>query len=150
MAVQFTSSGERYPSTKPAGGGDRTGSWKPFADRVHAKGLAYGLHLMHGIPKLAVANKLPILDVSTGMNSSYTADMVVSTPLCPTFIPDHWAINASHPGAQLFYDSIVHKWAEEGIDFIYLDGVNSDCGYCHLASAAMMADSLEHTPNYPC
>ena len=26
-----------------------------------------------------------------------------------------------------------------GIDFIYLDGVNSDCGYCHLASAAMMA-----------
>ena len=85
---------ERYPSTKPAGGGDATGSWKPFTDRVHAKGIAYGLHLMHGIPKLAVADKLPILDVSTGKNSSYTADMVVSKPLCQTFIPDHWAINA--------------------------------------------------------
>ena len=115
---------ERYPSTSV--GGDRTtGSWKAFVDRVHAKGIAYGLHLMHGIPKIAVANKLSILDVGTGMNSSYTADMVVSKPLCQTFIPDHWAINASHPGSQMFYDSIVSKWADEGIDFIYMDGVNS-------------------------
>lgn len=134
---------ERYPSTKPADGEDLTGTWKPFTDRVHAKGIAYGLHLMHGIPKLAVADKLPILDVNTGENSTYTADMIVSTPLCQTFIPDHWAINASHPGAQMYYDSVVKKWADEGIDFIYMDGVNGDCGYCHLASAAMMSDSLK-------
>ena len=162
---------ERYPSTKPADGEDMTGTWKSFTDRVHAKGIAYGLHLMHvraslcgttwavrtppgmlfttvllvpqGIPKIAVNDKLPILDVSTGKNSTYTADMIVSKPLCQTFIPDHWAINASHPGAQMYYDSVVKKWADEGIDFIYLDGVNGDCGYCHLASAAMMSDSLK-------
>ena len=38
---------ERYPSTKPADGEDMTGTWKSFTDRVHAKGIAYGLHLMH-------------------------------------------------------------------------------------------------------
>ena len=74
---------ERYPSTTV--GGDKTrGSWKAFVDRAHAKGIAYGVHLMHGIPKLAVKNKLPIL------NSTYTADEIVATPLCATFIPDHW------------------------------------------------------------
>ena len=139
---------ERYPSTTATPGrGDGTGSWKPFADRVHAKGLAFGLHLMHGIPKLAVEGRLPILDVSTGQNSSYTADMVVSQPRCQSFIPDNWAINATHPGAQLYYDSVVKKWAGEGIDFIYMDGINGDCGYCHLASAAMMSNSLTRLGN---
>jgi hypothetical protein len=84
---------------------------------VHAKGIAFGLHLMHGIPKIAVDQKLPIL------NSTYTADQIVSSTHCPTFIPDHWTINASHPGAQLYYDSVVLKWAADEIDFIYLDGI---------------------------
>jgi alpha-galactosidase len=134
---------ERYPSTT-IGGNLTTGSWKPFTDRVHAKGLAYGLHLMHGIPKLAVNKKLPII------NSSYTADEIVSTPLCATFIPDHWAINSSHPGAQLYYDSVISKWAEEGIDFIYLDGIvganMAKCG-CHVAAAELVSDSLRRLGN---
>ena len=51
----------------------------------------------------------------TGKNSSFTADEIVSKPLCQTFIPDHWSINASHPGAQVYYDSVVAKWADEGM-----------------------------------
>ena len=53
---------ERYPSTSVDG--HHTGTWAPFVERVHAKGIAFGLHLMHGIPKLAHDLKLPILDVS--------------------------------------------------------------------------------------
>jgi hypothetical protein len=102
---------ERYPSTSINNDHTR-GTWKPFVDRVHARGIAFGLHLMHGIPKLAVNLSLPIL------NSTYTADEIVATPLCPTFIPDHWTINASHPGAQLYYDSVVSMWAADGIDFV--------------------------------
>lgn len=67
---------------------------------------------MHGVPKLAVEKKLNIL------NSSYTADEIVAMPLCPTFIPDHWTINASHPGGQLYYDSLISMWAADGIDFV--------------------------------
>jgi len=53
---------ERYPSTSVDG--HHAGTWAPFVERVHAKGIAFGLHLMHGIPKLAHDLKLPILDVS--------------------------------------------------------------------------------------
>eukprot|EP01052_Picozoa_sp_SAG31_P035927 SAG31_NODE_4404_length_3264_cov_2.812322_3_plen_343_part_00 len=42
----------------------QTGSWKKFTDRAHTKGIAYGLHLMHGIPKLAVNDKLPVRECS--------------------------------------------------------------------------------------
>jgi len=40
------------------GGDHTTGTWKPFVDRVHAKGLAFGLHLMHG--KLALPPRLAV------------------------------------------------------------------------------------------
>jgi len=66
---------------------------------------------------------------------------------CPTFIPDQWAINASHPGAQPYYDSLVGLWAEWGIDFVYFDGINSDCGYCHIGVVSLMASSLARLGN---
>jgi hypothetical protein len=90
---------------------------------VHAKGIAFGLHLMHGIPKLAAAKQLPIL------GTNYTADEITRNPLCETFIPDQWAIDPDHPGAQPYYDSLVSMWAEQGIDFLYFDGVVGDCGH---------------------
>lgn len=70
----------RFPSTVPKSSGvgsiDRDGisqkaaqasqpeplgNWKPFVDQVHARGIAFGLHLMHGIPIEAVKRKLPII-----------------------------------------------------------------------------------------
>jgi alpha-galactosidase len=122
---------ERYPSSALPGG--RDGDLKPFVDRVHALGVGFGLHLMHGIPKLAVADNLPIA------NSSFTAADIADTS-CATFIPDHWSVNASHPGAAAYYDSVVAKMAAWGVDFIYFDGV-PDCGVCHLGSLRLLADS---------
>ena len=29
------------------------GSWKPFVDRAHARGIGFGIHLMQGIPRVA-------------------------------------------------------------------------------------------------
>ncbi|NNJ70569.1 MAG: hypothetical protein HKP10_04690, partial [Kiritimatiellales bacterium] len=34
--------------------------FKPLADKLHAKGLKFGLHLMRGIPRVAVERDLPI------------------------------------------------------------------------------------------
>ena len=45
---------ERYPSTA------KGGSWKTITEYHHGKGLAFGLHLIVGIPKLAAARKTPI------------------------------------------------------------------------------------------
>ncbi len=124
---------ERYPSTALPGG--RDGDFGPFIRRVHALGVGFGLHLMHGIPKLAVADKLPIA------GSNYTAADIADTS-CATFIPDHWAVNASHPGAAAYYDSVVAKMAAWGVDFIYFDGV-PDCGVCHLGVLRLLANSAK-------
>ena len=129
----------RYPSTRVNAS---FGSWKPFIDRAHAKGIGFGVHLMQGIPKVAVQKKLPI------MGSNYTADMIVrgQPPNCASFVPDHWAIDASHPGAQLYYDSVVLNWAEQGLDFVYFDGI-LDCGFCHIGVVSLLSDSLRRLGN---
>ena len=46
----------RFPS---AGNGN---GFKPLADYVHSKGLKFGIHLMRGVPTLAVEKKLPVKD----------------------------------------------------------------------------------------
>ncbi|MES2486963.1 MAG: alpha-galactosidase, partial [Bacteroidota bacterium] len=45
----------RFPSAKDGQG------FKALADYVHSKGLKYGIHIMRGIPKKAVQEKMPIL-----------------------------------------------------------------------------------------
>ena len=42
----------RFPSTRVNAS---FGSWKPFVDKAHKQGIGFGLHLMQGIPKVAVA-----------------------------------------------------------------------------------------------
>ena len=44
----------RFPSAKDGKG------FKKLADYVHGKGLKFGIHIMRGIPKVAVENKMPI------------------------------------------------------------------------------------------
>lgn len=129
--------GERYPSSALPGG--RDGDFKPFTDRLHALGLGFGLHLIHGIPKLAVRDALPIA------GSAYTAADIADRG-CSTFIPDNFAVNASHPGAQAYYDSVVAKFAQWGIDFVYFDGV-PDCGECHLGELRLLADAASRLGN---
>jgi hypothetical protein len=36
--------------------------FKPIADKLHAKGLKFGIHLMRGIPRISVDQNLPISD----------------------------------------------------------------------------------------
>ena len=47
----------------PRGSRRPTGSngFKPLADYIHAAGLKFGVHLMRGIPRQAVADNVPIL-----------------------------------------------------------------------------------------
>jgi hypothetical protein len=128
----------RFPSTSV---NDSYGSWKPFIDKAHQRGIGFGLHLMQGIPKEAVAKKLPIL------GTNFTADqIIVRQRACQSFVPDHWAIDAAHPGAAKYYDSIVSNWAEQGLDFIYFDGI-LDCGYCHIGVVSLLSDSLRRLGN---
>jgi alpha-galactosidase len=50
---RFMPAPNRFPSA--AGGG-----FRPLADYMHARGLKFGIHLMRGVPMIAVPRKLPI------------------------------------------------------------------------------------------
>jgi len=64
--LQFTLSNDgrylpasnRFPSSVEGAG------FKPLADYAHSLGLKFGLHIVHGIPREAVAKNLPIADSS--------------------------------------------------------------------------------------
>lgn len=99
----------RFPS---AAGGAGFG---PLAARVHDLGLKFGLHIMRGIPKIAVEQRLPV------KGTEYTAaDVADTSSTCP-WNPDNYGLNHDHPGAQAYYDSQVATFAGWGVDFIKAD-----------------------------
>ena len=103
----------RFPSAKDGQG------FKPLADYIHSKGLKFGIHIMRGIPKKAVEEKLPI----KGANG-ITADQIYTTDLQCTWLKDNYTILADKPGAQEYYDSLFELYAQWGIDFIKIDDLS--------------------------
>lgn len=99
----------RFPSA--AGGA----GFRPLADRVHRLGLRFGLHVVRGVPRRAVAARLPV--EGTGWTADETAD---TSSVCP-WNPDNHGLDHDHPGAQAYYDSQVARFADWGVDFVKAD-----------------------------
>lgn len=102
----------RFPSATAGKG------FKELADYVHSKGLKFGIHIMRGIPKEAVAKKLPV----KGANG-VTADQIYTTEQQCTWLRDNYTILADKPGAQEYYNSIFDLYAEWGVDFVKIDDI---------------------------
>ncbi len=103
----------RFPSA------DKGTGFKDLANYVHSKGLKFGIHIMRGIPKVAVENKLPIKGAS-----GITADQIYSTELQCRWLRDNYTIVADKPGAQEYYNSIFDMYADWGVDFIKIDDIS--------------------------
>jgi alpha-galactosidase len=103
----------RFPSAK------ETRSFKPLADALHAKGLKFGVHLMRGIPRQAVAQNAPIL----GTNVS-AVDIADTNSVCG-WNTDMYGVNMSKPGSQEYYDSVFALMASWEIDFVKVDDLSS-------------------------
>jgi len=103
----------RFPSAKDGQG------FKPLADYIHKKGLKFGIHIMRGIPKKAVEEKMPI----KGANG-VTADQIYTRALQCEWLKDNYTIVADKPGAQEYYDSIFELYAQWGVDFIKIDDLS--------------------------
>lgn len=99
----------RFPSS--AGGA----GFKPLADFVHGLGLKFGVHIMRGIPRLAVERDLPIK--GTELSARAVADRN-STCVWST---DMYGVDVSKPGGQAYYDSLFELYAEWGVDFVKAD-----------------------------
>jgi len=99
----------RFPSAADGAG------FTALAARVHDLGLRFGLHIMRGIPKIAVEQELPVK--GTGFSARDIAD---TSSTCP-WNPDNYGLDHDHPGAQAYYDAQVATFAAWGVDFIKAD-----------------------------
>jgi alpha-galactosidase len=99
----------RFPSASDGRG------FKPLADYIHAKGLKFGIHILRGIPRRAVDANLPVYGCDRK-----AADVADRKSTCP-WNSDMYGVDASLPGGQDYYDSIVRLYASWGVDFIKAD-----------------------------
>jgi len=102
----------RFPSAANGQG------FKAIADYVHSKRLKFGIHILRGIPRQAVAANSPILG-----STAHAADVADKTSLC-RWNTDMYGVDMSKPGAQAYYDSIVAQYAAWGVDFIKADDMS--------------------------
>ncbi len=111
---RYTPDVNRFPSAAHDAG------FKPLADFVHSLGLKFGIHILRGIPKLAVDKNLPIAG-----SSFHAADAADSSDTCPWNF-DNYGIEGSKKGAQAYYDSIARLYAGWEVDLIKVDCISSD------------------------
>ena len=87
---------------------------KALADWTHAQGLKFGLHIVRGIPKTAVAQNLPI--AGSAFHAAEAADRAATCPWDDA--NDGIADNAA---GQAYYDSLLRQYAGWGVDFLKVD-----------------------------
>jgi alpha-galactosidase len=92
---------------------------KPLIDKLHAKGLKFGVHLMRGIPRIAVERNSPI------KGTNYKAKDIFTT-----FDDCNWCtfmhgVDMTKPGSQEYYNSVFNQFAAWGIDFVKIDDVTN-------------------------
>jgi alpha-galactosidase len=102
----------RFPSSRSGLG------FKPLADRIHALGLKFGVHLMRGIPRLAYERDLPVL------GTSYTARQIANPNSVCSWNSDMYGVDMTKPGAQEYYNSVFALFAEWGVDFVKMDDMS--------------------------
>lgn len=110
---RFLPAANRFPSAANGKG------FKPLADYLHSKGLKFGIHIMRGIPVLAVKRNLPIL------NSTVKAADIYSDKNQCKWLHDMYTIVPGKAGAQEYYNSIFDLYASWGLDFVKVDDLSA-------------------------
>ena len=109
---RYTPNTKRFPSAADGVG------FKAIADSIHAMGMKFGIHIMRGVPKVAVQKKLPIL------GTSYTCNQIYNTDSLCTWLGDNYTVDCTKPGAQAYYNSLLNLYASWGVDFIKVDDLS--------------------------
>jgi len=110
---RFMPAVNRFPSAKGGKG------FKPLADYIHGKGLKFGIHIMRGIPMVAVKDNLPI------KGTKYRAKDIYSDQDQCLWLRDMYTVIPEKKGAQEYYDSLFELYASWGLDFVKVDDLSS-------------------------
>ncbi len=103
----------RFPSAANGVG------FKALADQVHAMGLKFGIHVMRGIPRQAVAANSPI----EGSNF-HAVDAANQKSQCG-WCKDMYGVQGDTPAGQAYYDSLFRLYASWNLDFVKVDDLSS-------------------------
>lgn len=110
--------------------------FRELARYIHQKGLKFGIHIMRGVPKLAVEKKLPI-DGTNGI----TAGQIFSTENLCRWLGDNYTIAAGRAGSQEYYNSIFRLYAAWGVDFVKVDDLSAPV--YHQAEIEMIRKAID-------
>ncbi len=110
---RFLPAVNRFPSAANGKG------FKPLADYLHKKGLKFGIHIMRGIPVIAVKQNKPI------KGTNYTAKDIYSEKDQCLWLRDMYTVLPEKPGAQEYYNSLFELYASWGLDFVKVDDLSS-------------------------
>lgn len=124
---------KRFPSAADGKG------FKPLADYVHSKGLKFGIHIMRGIPKQAVDKNTPVYGTDVRAR-----DIALTNSTCP-WNPDMYGVDATKPGGQAYYNSIISMYADWGVDYIKVDDISRPYGKVQQAEIEAIRKAIDLT-----
>ncbi len=104
----------RFPSAADGKG------FTPLADRIHAMGLRFGIHVMRGIPRQAVAQRLPIL----GADGATADQCALPDRLC-SWCTDMVGVDVAKPAGRAWYASLARLFADWGVDYVKADDMGT-------------------------
>lgn len=110
---RFQPAVNRFPSS--AGGK----GFKPLADYIHGKGLKFGIHIMRGIPVVAVKQNLPVKGTK-----QKAADIYSDKAQCK-WLHDMYTVDTTKAGAQEYYNALFQLYASWGLDFVKVDDLSA-------------------------
>ena len=124
---RFMPAPNRFPSAANGAG------FRPLADYAHSLGLKFGIHIIRGIPREAVAKNMAIAD-----SSFHAAEAADPSDIC-SWNPDTYGVK-ENPAGQAYYDSLATLYASWGLDFIKVDCISSrpyKASEIHMISGAL-------------
>lgn len=123
------------PHKFPSSAGGR--GFGPLAERVHALGLKFGLHIMRGLPWQAADLDLPV--AGSTLRTPAIADRL---DLCPWF-HSTVGLRAEGGGALAYYRSLIALYAEWGVDFVKADDMSFPY---HRDDIAALSQAVSESP----
>lgn len=102
----------KFPSAKGGVG------FKPIGDKIHAMGLKFGIHIMRGIPRVAVEQNTPIEGTSF-----HARDAADTSSTCP-WDKHMYGVKGNTKAGQAYYDSLIRQYAQWGVEFIKVDDLS--------------------------
>ncbi len=111
--------GRELPSIKKFPSSKGNQGFKPLADKIHALGLQFGIHILRGIPRIACYLKLPVY------GTNLTADQIADPFSVSLWNADMYGLKNIRE-SQAYYDSIFKLYASWGVDFVKVDDIASN------------------------